>query len=70
MDAQISFAEVQAALQRCLAEHPPENLALCRDASLLADVFEEMTFGREQARAFAAFTDDQRDAFGRWHVAR
>jgi hypothetical protein len=70
MDAQISFADVQAALQRCLKEHPPIEQRLCRDASLLADVFGEMTFGREQARAFAALSDDQRAAFERWHVPR
>ncbi len=72
MDAQISFAEVQAALQRCLKEHPPEGLdrLLCPDANLLATVFGEMNYGREQARAAAAFTDDPRAAFERWHVPR
>ena len=72
MDAQISFAEIQAALQRCLTEHPPEGVErrMCPDARLLGDVFAEMAVGREQARAFADFTDDQRAAFERWHVPR
>jgi hypothetical protein len=70
MEVLISFAEVQAALQRCLAANPPVNVTLCRDASLLADVFGEMLFFREQERSLAPFSEDHRAAFARWHQVR
>lgn len=70
MDAQVSLVEVEAALCRCLIEHPPEGRAcrLCSDACLLADVFGEMTYWRESARPLKTLTELQREAFERWSL--
>ena len=68
MSIEVTFPQVQAALRRCLAEHPPIELRLCPDASLLADVFGEMNYWGEPARALGRFTERQREAFERWHL--
>jgi hypothetical protein len=40
----IRFEDVQAAVMRCLAVHPPVDFALHRDASRLVDLFARMSY--------------------------
>jgi hypothetical protein len=65
---QITLAAVQAALQRCLEENPPsgEERRLCRDASLLADVYGDMSYNNELMRPLAAISQKHREVLERW----
>lgn len=67
----ISLADVQSALQKCLAAHPPEGLerVLCRDASLIADVFGDMLYFKETNRPMASIRSDRMSAIEHWLAA-
>ena len=69
MSEQILLIEVQAALTRCLAVHPPmePDRTLCPDANRLAEVYGEMICARLEAREIADLNESQRAAFTRWH---
>lgn len=66
--AMVQIQEIQAAIQRCMDQQPPEQPAyrLSKDASRLAEVYGVMIGSRQEAVALASLTDVQREALARW----
>lgn len=67
-EERLSFAQVQRALMRCMAAHPPAGLELTLhpEANALADVFGLMSYTRMTDIERGALKPGQLEAFERW----
>lgn len=66
--AKVSFEVLNAALTRCMAEHPPEGveLKLHVDANAMASLWSRMVLGEIQAVDAADVSTSVLDAIQRW----
>lgn len=78
----LTIAALEAAINRCNASqgrgsiHPDANavedvryqVILCRDCSLMADVYGAMIYTRSETWPLDKLTSDQREAYLRWRA--
>ena len=65
---ELSFPDLQAALDRCMKEHPPtgEERRLHADANRMADLFAVMALGRIPSVALDTVEPGVLEAYQRW----
>jgi hypothetical protein len=64
----LSYQDVQRALERCMAANPAEGVEcrLSKDASLLADILGDMIYRKVESLPASAIAEKRIEVFDRW----
>lgn len=62
----VTQGQLEQAIERCCAAHPPQNYVLHRDASLLVEALVEMRYRKLDAVSIKVFQGEHLDALRRW----
>jgi len=63
-----TIAELEAAINHCLAHERVEENSIPPDARDLANVYGSMIFYREESRSLTSMKESERIAFKRWQL--
>jgi hypothetical protein len=63
-----TIADLEVAINHCLACEAAEKYCLSRDASKLGDVYGSMIWGREESRSIETLSIAELEAFKRWRI--
>jgi hypothetical protein len=63
-----SIADLEGAINHCLAREKAEEHSIPVDARRLSDVYGSMIWNSETTRAVSSLTEDELAAFNRWNV--
>ncbi|TCK32053.1 uncharacterized protein DUF3717 [Paraburkholderia sp. BL8N3] len=63
-----SIAELEVAINHCLACEPSEHYSLGPDGSRLGNVYGSMIWSKEGSRSLGSLKEEERIAFIRWQV--
>ncbi|MGP8437827.1 DUF3717 domain-containing protein [Paraburkholderia fungorum] len=63
-----SIAELEVAINRCLAGEPSEQYCLGADGSRLGGVYGLMIWNKEESRSLESLDEKELAAFTRWRI--
>jgi hypothetical protein len=68
MMSTFTIADLEVAINRCVACEAAEKNCLSSDASKLGDVYGSMIWGREESRSIETLSVAEQAAFKRWRI--
>ncbi|NLP65556.1 DUF3717 domain-containing protein [Paraburkholderia sacchari] len=63
-----TIADLEVAINHCLARQPSETNCLPSDASKLGDVYGSMIWAKQDSRSIETLSVDEQAAFIRWRI--